>query len=218
MKPGMFIVVEGPDGVGKSTLIQRTLVALRDEGVEAYRVSELTGTLLGQAGRPCLVGTNGKHMDPMAEVLFLLACKRQLIEDSIKPLVAQGAIVLCDRFTRSLVAYQHGLHDVPLDKLKTLLDLTDTNLVPDLELFLNAPSSVLRERRDETQDAMEVEALDRHGFLMKGFAEGRSILPRYYIATFDASQTEDAVFEEAYAVITRYRKFHQVAGLSINDR
>ena len=105
---GLFITVEGGEGVGKSTNIAFLDAQLRDRGIDLLVTREPGGSKLGEALRQLLLDVSDEPVDPMAELLMMFAARAQHINTRIEPALAAGRWVLCDRFTDATYAYQCG--------------------------------------------------------------------------------------------------------------
>lgn len=103
---GVFITFEGDDGVGKSTHIRFLSDTLRSLGYEVVNLREPGGTSIGEQLRAIVLDPNNAEMTPEAELLIYEAARAQIVAEVIKPALRRGAVVLCDRFTDSTVAYQ----------------------------------------------------------------------------------------------------------------
>lgn len=131
---GFFIVLEGIDGVGKTTQAKILARKLRLKGREVVEVREPGGTRLGEAIRELL---QKEELAPWAETCLFLASRAQLVEEVIKPALAQGKIVVGDRFSLSTLAYQGGVRGLEPDKLAQLNSWVTEGLEPDLTLVID---------------------------------------------------------------------------------
>src|SRR4051812_15843821 len=174
----MFITFEGIEGSGKST--QLRLLAERIPG--AVITKEPGGTPLADRIRAILLDSSS-HLDPIAELFLFAASRRQHVIEVIKPALARGAVVLCDRFTDSTLAYQGFGRLINLDQLRTLNAWATDSLTPDLTLLFDLPEEVgltrARSRNAEAvRDEGRFEAEDlrfhrrvREGYRTLAFAE-----------------------------------------------
>lgn len=143
---GLFITVEGGEGVGKSTNMAFLEERLRDHGVELVVTREPGGSQLGEDLRRLLLQVRDENLDPMAELLLIFAARAQHIRECIEPALAAGRWVLCDRFTDATYAYQSGGRGLPWSAVSELEILVQGQLRPDCTLLLDAPVSVGMER------------------------------------------------------------------------
>ncbi|RDV84605.1 dTMP kinase [Ammonifex thiophilus] len=132
---GFFIVLEGIDGVGKTTQAKILARKLRQQGREVVEVREPGGTQLGEAIRELLA--REEELAPWAETCLFLASRAQLVEEVIKPALAQGKIVVGDRFSLSTLAYQGGARGLGVDRLAQLNSWVTGGLEPDLTLVID---------------------------------------------------------------------------------
>ncbi len=145
----MFITFEGMDGSGKTTQLQHLAAALRENGYHVITTREPGGTPLGDRVRSLLLdkADDPAPMDRRAELLLFCASRAQLVHEVIRPHLAQGGIVLCDRYIDSSLAYQGFGLGIDLDVLQTLLEFATGGLLPDLTLYLDiSPEEGLRRR------------------------------------------------------------------------
>lgn len=220
--PGCFVVIEGVDGAGKTTMAKRLVeklnsdFALRYLGYsEAIYVREPGSTPFGDHLRAAFLEAK-EPLHPMTEVLALLAAKNELIEKVIRPAIRVGKVVICDRFTRTLLAYQGGLREIPMVELVALLGRTGLLIMPNLELFLLVGEALSQQRRGKALNYMDTTANDHAAKLRQGFADALDVLPPTRRIDIDASGTEEEVFAVVHDAVRKHLKFHRVAGLTMN--
>lgn len=137
---GRFIAAEGGEGVGKSTQIRRLAAWLDRRGIETVTTREPGGTPGAEAIRALLVTGAPDRWDASAEALLITAARRDHAEKVIRPALARGAWVLCDRFADSTLAYQGYAGGLPLDGLAALTRFAVGDLAPDLTVILDLPA------------------------------------------------------------------------------
>ena len=159
---GLFITVEGGEGVGKSTNMAFVEDYLSARGVDLVVTREPGGTRLGEDIRELLLQVRDESVSPMTELLLIFAARAQHINERIEPALAAGKWVLCDRFTDATYAYQSGGRGVDIDTVRQLEELVQGGLRPDYTLLLDAPVSIgmARARGRGELDRFEQEALD----------------------------------------------------------
>jgi len=159
---GLFITVEGGEGVGKSTIIDCLERFLGSNGVELVITREPGGTALGEEIRHTLLEVRREPIQAMAEVLLVFAARAQHVAERIEPALAAGRWVLCDRFTDATYAYQCGGRGVDTATVRELETLVQGALRPDYTLLLDAPVAVgmARARGRGELDRIERETLD----------------------------------------------------------
>jgi dTMP kinase len=142
-----FIVLEGPEGSGKS--LQSRLLAefLERQGWKVLLTREPGGTKLGDALRAILLSSDDYAILPEAEVLLLAAARAQHVRERIRPALERGTAVVCDRFVDSTLAYQGGGHGIPHDVLRPIQTYATGGLTPDLRILLDVPVDVGLQRR-----------------------------------------------------------------------
>lgn len=169
---GLFITLEGPEGAGKSLQAKRLAERLRELGREVVLTREPGGTPPAEALRAIALET---PLHPRAELLVFLAARAEHVENLIRPALERGAVVVCDRFIDSTVAYQgYGLGLDP-EQIRSLNAYATNYLLPDLSLVLDVPPGIGFARRGEVRsDNIERREDDFHARLREGFlAEAR---------------------------------------------
>jgi dTMP kinase len=140
---GRFITLEGIDGAGKTTHVPWLAAAISARGHEVVTTREPGGTPLGEALRELVL------REPMAhetETLLMFAARREHLERVIRPALAEGQWVLCDRFTDATFAYQGGGHGVSLDRIRELEQWIHGECQPDLTYLFDVPTAVSHAR------------------------------------------------------------------------
>ena len=170
MKQGWFISLEGVDGSGKSTQIQTTAAWLKEQGYEVLVTREPGGTATAEKIRNLVLDAD-VPLQPRTELLLYLAARAQHVAEVIKPALAAGRIVLCDRFVDSTLVYQGIVRGLDLRRIKELNEFASEELMPALTLLLDADPALLEERRRErgVTDRFEQEGLSFQKKLREGF-------------------------------------------------
>ena len=138
-KQGKFITLEGGEGVGKTTNVPFIKSYLEGQGVDVVITREPGGTALAEKIRSLLLASGDEQITDQSELLMVFAARSQHINHVIKPALAQGRWVLCDRFTDATYAYQGGGRGIPLDAIAWLETFVQADLRPDLTLLLDVP-------------------------------------------------------------------------------
>lgn len=136
---GKFIVLEGPEGGGKTLQSRLLTEKLEAIGHEVVTTHEPGGTAIGQEIRTILLSLDGYDVRPETEVFLLAAGRVQHIHEVILPALNRGCMVVCDRFVDSTYAYQGGGRGIADDLIRPIQDLATTGLQPDLKLLLDLP-------------------------------------------------------------------------------
>jgi dTMP kinase len=154
---GRFITFEGLDGCGKSTQLEKLAGVLRKQGLSVTTTREPGGTATGEKIRSVLLDTQTFGLSPYAELALMFASRAQHIKEVIQPAMAEGHIVLCDRFTDSSEAYQGGGRKLGSEPVLDLHRVLCGNLQPDLTILMDSEvaASVERARRRNKARASE---------------------------------------------------------------
>jgi dTMP kinase len=156
---GRFIVLEGGDGVGKTTQLPRLVAALVAQGIDVRTIREPGGTPAGDAIRALLLDP-GSDLEPRSELLLFLAARAQVVHDVIRPALDAGTWVVADRFFVSTYAYQGAGHGLPLPAVQGANALATGGLVPDLTLVLTVDAATAAARRASRGAG---DRMERHG-------------------------------------------------------
>ena len=200
---GVFITFEGIEGVGKTTQVQKAFDLLSTKHPEKVILTrEPGGTRTGETIRNVILQGNADKIDGITEMLLVFAARRQHIQDVINPSLADGRIILCDRFTDATFAYQGGGRGVDEKLITWLQDTVQGALRPDLTLLLDAPPEVglarIRERSEP--DRFETETM---GFFQRVRHKYLDIAEKHpdRIHVIDATRVVDEVAREIRAVL-----------------
>lgn len=189
-----FITLEGGEGVGKSSNMDFVLSQLSEAGVPFIQTREPGGTELAEAIRGLLLAPREEPMAELAELLLVFAARAQHLEQKIRPALAAGTWVVCDRFTDATVAYQGAGRGLSLEVIKQLRQLVQGSLQPDLTLLLDAPVEVgmARASRRGELDRFEREQRDFFERVRQGYLNQAQAEPGRY-RLIDASRPLDQV-------------------------
>lgn len=150
---GKFLTFEGIDGSGKSTQLRMLSGNLRSRGVNVITTREPGGTPLGRRLREAFLETE-ENIAPMAELLSFAADRAQHVEFLIKPSVAEGRVVISDRYADATFAYQGAGRGFPEDKVLQVIELATGGLKPDLTLFFDIPVREAMQRMSIRDEAL----------------------------------------------------------------
>jgi dTMP kinase len=139
---GRFVTVEGIEGVGKSTIMDRLIAAIEAAGFRVAKTREPGGTRTAEEIRNIVLGHAEEAIPPVAELLLMFAARALHVENLIRPALAAGTWVVSDRFVDASRAYQSGGRGVPMSQVDTLADWVLGDLVPDLTILLDAPVEI----------------------------------------------------------------------------
>lgn len=209
---GLLITFEGGDGSGKSTQIVRLAERLRARGLDVRTFREPGGVAPGDAGeriREIVLDPVHVELDPRAELLLYAASRAQQVAAHYRPALAEGAVVLCDRYADSSVAYQgYGREVLPVAEVRELNRIATGGLVPDLTLLLDVDAaSGLAQATAEGADRLEQAGHDFHervraGYLAMAVAEPERIK---LIARASVDEVAEAVWSHVEPLLTRLR-------------
>ncbi len=199
----MFVVVEGIEGSGKSTLVASLAERLRADGYDVTSTREPGGTPLGNSIREMFLN-RAATIAPLAEAMLVNAARAQHVADVIRPALVAGRLVICDRFTDSTLAYQGYGRGVDSVALRSLCDVATEGLEPHLVLVLDIPIVVARERlgtRAHATDRIENESDEFHERVRGGFLALAANSP--YHRVLDGTLPAKRLLEEALAVVRK---------------
>ena len=168
-----LIVLEGPEGAGKSTQIKLLAEALAQAGKKVVTLREPGGTPLGEEVRKVLLHDAALDIVPRAESLLFMAARAQIVEREVMPALQGGATVLLDRFFLSTYAYQMAGRGLPADQVVAANKLATAGLRPDLTILLTMPASegLARAQKRGARDRMEQADPAFHERVVKAFSE-----------------------------------------------
>lgn len=187
---GLFITLEGPEGAGKSTNREYLAARLREQGLDVVLTREPGGTPLAEKIRELLLSPSDEVMHADTELLLVFAARAQHLAQVIRPALADGAVVLCDRFTDATYAYQGGGRGLPVDRIATLEQFVQDDLRPDLTLVFDLPVEVglARAAARGRLDRFEQEGQAFFEAVRRAYLDRAAAAPQRY-TLLDASQS-----------------------------
>lgn len=191
----MFITFEGPDGSGKTRQIQPLARFLEEKGYKVFTAREPGGTTIGDQVRAILMNLENTSMRPRTEALLFCAARAQLVDEVLRPHLAQGEVVLLDRYADSTFAYQGYGHQHDLALIKSLLDFATGGLKPDLTLLLDVDPQIGLKRRQAgggEWNRLDAYQLQYHQRVRQGYLKLAESEPERW-RIIDASQPPDVV-------------------------
>lgn len=188
---GKFIVIDGPDGVGKSTQIRMLSEYLRSGGVEVNETRDPGGTVIGDKIRAILLDRSNHIMTVGCEILLYMASRTQLMGEVIGPAIQQGKCVLCDRWVSSTVAYQVAEGQATKREVMDTYTIALKDVSPDLTVILDLPAETGLERITGTKDRMEVKPLKFHQEVRRLFLEQAKDFPELYAVLVATGQIDE---------------------------
>lgn len=203
----MFIVLDGIDGGGKSTQLELTDHWLKARGHTVTRCADPGSTELGLTLRSLLLNQSRVPICAWSEALLFTAARSQLLSEVIRPALARGEIVLCDRYIMSTIVYQGHAGGLPVDALWRVNTEATQNLWPDVTILLDLPADIARTRWGNQPDRMESRGDQYFQQVRQGFLHEAGRWPSG-VYTVDATQTADEVQQQIQALIGQ----HSAAG------
>jgi dTMP kinase len=167
---GLFIAIEGGEGAGKSTHSKRLADYLESLGHEVVLTREPGGTPTAEKIRSILLDPSITDMPDYTEALLFAASRADHAANLIRPALARGATVICDRYIDSSVAYQGASRGLGVDKVRELSLWATENLIPDFTIYLDVPHEA-GEQRMEGTDRMEIQSRDFHELVHQAFRD-----------------------------------------------
>lgn len=204
----MFITFEGIEGAGKSTQIKLLAVHLKKLGREVIITREPGGTSIGDQIRQILLDSNNKNMDFLCEQLLYWAGRSQHVQELIRPSLARGCVVLCDRYVDSTWAYQGYGRGLDFEQIQLFADLVTDGLKPDKTFLFDLPTKAGMERalkrigglHGPKEDRFERETLDFHEKVRQGFLTLAKQEPQRFVIV-DATKGTGEIGQDIFATV-----------------
>lgn len=199
----MFITFEGPDGSGKTTQIRLLDEFLRGQGYTVLVTREPGGTPIGEQIRQVLHSLRNQDMQPRTEILLYCASRAQLVGQVIRPRLAAGDIVLCDRYADSTLAYQGYGHGLNLYTLRLILGFATGGLKPDLTIYLDLDCEEgLRRRKSGGGEwnRMDEQTLEFHRRVRQGYLAMAAAEPHRW-RVLDGDRPVDVIAQDIRALV-----------------
>ncbi|MGO1337648.1 MAG: dTMP kinase [Leuconostoc fallax] len=210
MSEAKFISFEGPEGAGKTSVLQALIEELRPMlGDELVTTREPGGNPIAEAIRAILQPEEDNGMDKRTEALLYAAARRQHLVETIQPALAAGKVVISDRYIDSSLAYQGGGRDLGVDRIWTLNQFATEGLLPDLTVYLDVPADIglkrVMQHRQGKIDRLDKEDLSFHIKVRNTYLALRDQFPDR-IQVIDATQPLETVITATRALIWQQLK------------
>lgn len=209
MKNGIIISFEGPDGAGKTTVLEQVLPVLQEKGYDIVTTREPGGVEIAERIRDVILDVNHVAMDSKTELLLYMAARRQHYVEKVLPALEVGKVVLVDRFIDSSIAYQGAGRGLDKDIITRLNDFATDGRKPDLTLYFDVESEIglarIAKNAEREVNRLDLEKLDMH----KRVREGYLVLTEQEkrIVTIDASrELADVVSETLHTILEQLAK------------
>ncbi len=202
---GLFITLEGGDGSGKSTIAR--MLKEHYSNYEIIHTREPGGSVIAEKIRALILDPDNKALDPKCEALLYAASRRQHIVDTIIPALRKGAIIICERFLDSSLAYQGFGRELGFEEILNINLFAIENIMPDITIYLDVDSKLGLERIENrlNKDRLDLETSDFH----KRTQEGYKFINEYFknrIHIIDANKNINEVFNDIKAIVDNFLK------------
>ena len=195
MTKRILITLEGPEGAGKTTILQQILPILTQVGVAILTTREPGGIRIAENIREIILAPENTAIDGKTELLLFAAARRQHLNEKVRPALAEGKIVIIDRFIDSSVAYQGYARGIDVADVEMINNFATDGLLPDLTLYFDVDTEIGLSRvmsGNREVNRLDLEAEEMHQKVRAGYQAIAKANPER-IVTIDASQTIDQV-------------------------
>ena len=185
---GKFIVLDGPEGSGKSTQSQLLRAALEAAGLDVLAVRDPGTTRVGEQIRGILLNPDHTEMGMRCEMLLYMAARAQMMVELIHPALQAGKVVVGDRFVSSTLAYQLGGDGMTADDIRAVGQIATGGRWPDLTIILDIPADKSMARVKRAKDRIEQRPMDYHAQVLKNYLSQAQGQPNYRVISADRDQ------------------------------
>lgn len=194
---GIFITFEGPEGAGKTTILQKLGKELQLEGLDIVMTREPGGIRIAEQIREVILNKNNTEMDSRTEALLYAAARRQHLVERVLPALEKGSIVLCDRFIDSSLAYQGYARGIGMDEVFLINQFAIEDVMPDATIYFDVPVEIglqrIQENKGREVNRLDLEELDFHKRVHEGFTLLKEKFPERF-HEIDASKEINEVY------------------------
>ncbi|UQS85058.1 dTMP kinase [Apilactobacillus apisilvae] len=208
---GKFVTFEGPDGAGKTTVLNRLLSNLENKlGDRLVTSREPGGNNIAESIRNVILDRENTKMDSRTEALLYAASRRQNIVQTVKPALEKQKLVICDRFLDSSIAYQGGGRMIGESLVYEMNQFATEGFLPDLTIYFDIPVEVglqriAKNRKSDDIDRLDVETIDFHKRVHHAYQEIVKNNPKR-VKVVDATQSIDDVYSDVVSIMNKYVK------------
>ncbi|KYD00945.1 dTMP kinase [Heyndrickxia sporothermodurans] len=196
---GLFITIEGPEGAGKTTVLNKLGNELEQRGLNIVMTREPGGIRIAEQIRKVILDKSNTEMDARTEALLYAAARRQHLIEKVIPALNQGAIVLCDRFIDSSLAYQGVGRELGIEEVFSINKFAIQDVMPDLTIYFDIDVELGLKRIEENKgrevNRLDLEKMDFHMNVRNGFRKLLDLFP-HRIYEVDASKPLESVYQE----------------------
>ncbi|HAX74202.1 MAG TPA: dTMP kinase [Firmicutes bacterium] len=212
---GLFITVEGPEGAGKTTVMNVVNELLIAAGYETVTTREPGGIKISEKIREIILDKDHKEMDSLTEALLYAAARRQHLVEKVRPALASGKIVLCDRFIDSSIAYQGYARGIGMDEVSQINELAVEGYMPDLTIFFDIEPELglARIAANESREVnrLDLEGLEFHHRVYKGYEIQADKYPERIVRVDAKKSIEELALEIKEMIASKYEAMNAVS-------
>ncbi|WP_445492839.1 dTMP kinase [Niallia sp. 03133] len=206
MKDGLFITLEGPEGAGKTSILEMLAEHYKKSGMKVLKTREPGGIKIAEKIRNIILDPDHTEMDARTEALLYASARRQHLVEKVMPALKEGYIVLCDRFIDSSLAYQGYARGLGIDEVLNINEFAINGLMPNATIYFDIDPKLGLERINKTKEReinrLDLEELEFHERVQEGYYQVMKKFPNRMMR-IDASQPILKVFQQAEKVLNR---------------
>jgi dTMP kinase len=206
---GIFITFEGPDGAGKTTILNMLSEEFREKGIEAVFTREPGGIRIAEQIREVILNKENTEMDSRTEALLYAAARRQHIVEKVIPALNEGKLIICDRFIDSSLAYQGFAREIGIDDVYSINMFAIDGVMPEVTLYfdIEPERGLMRISGNDGREVnrLDLEKMDFHLKVQQGYKHLIDKFPER-IKVINADQSLDDVYRDVKEVLIPYLK------------